>query len=494
MYNTSYDKKITFVNLQKHSSDKTITLIDIQKYSPVSPLLDPRASPAIKPTIENNFASPLIKGDEKNNLKNEYIINHILDDDIINHILDYDIISLREREIQKSEEKDVPVTELTNNIVYLNFENDETFIPLFQLSQEYNKFYEELYRECEIYYDIEDSNIYYHNEISRSKLRDFFFNKCGKTHLKNKNILEMEYFPAFINKCSLDIRMEEIEFKMNKTGKYNATKENTTDKKSIVEKMKITIPSFVEKTPPKFKFPISDIKSSTTVYNYSEYSDNDDNKSSNNIIVSVLFNYNELYTIVKEYKKSGDCSELHFTTKVLNECPEYGFIELLHYETTDANIVSQMKYMFHKKSFVDVKELNEQLCILEKFYQFISETLTQTVITANNEDTKVRNLVEYNFDIDDNKENRMKASQLIDFVINNDRLDSKPLEGDNNYNNYRIRISKDLIKMGLKKHRYSDGYYYYGIKRKKLFYEELPKDALLNIIEKREDQLRTIYK
>lgn len=473
------------------SSDNTVTLNDIQKPSRITPLLDLRAAPAINPTIVNNLASPFIKGDDKDNLKNVYINNRILEKDL-NYI----------RKTQFQEEKDVHVTESTNNIVYLNFENDETFIPLFQLSQKYNNFYEGLYRDCGINYDIENANIFYHNEIPKHKLRHFFFIHCGKTPLKNKNILENEYFPAFVNKCSLDIQMQEIEIKMQKNRQYNATKENTTiDKKSIVEKMKITIPKFVEKILPipspsnksstttsDFKPFVSDFNRSTSVYNYSEYSD--DNKSSNNTIISILFNYNELYTIVKEYKKSGDCSELHFTTKVLDECPEYGFIELLKYETPDANIVSQMKYMFHKKSFVDVKELNEQLGILEKFYQFISETLNQTVLPENNEETKVRNIIEYNFDIDDNKENRMKASQLIDFVMNNDRVGSAYLKDDNNY---RIRISKDLIKMGLKKHRYSDGYYYYGIRQKNVLYDKMNKDDLWKIVEKRKDELKSLH-
>ena len=397
--------------------------------------------------------------------------------------------------------------DLQNNIVYLNFENDETFFPLFQLSETYNKFYQELYSECEINYDIEITELHYNNEIPRNKLRHFLFVHCGKTDIGHKKMFECQYFPAFINKCLSDIKIQEIEKKMCKKEGYNSIQENTTfDKKKIIEKMKITIPTFIEKkillphktitTDKSNMIPINDYNnlenSFTSKYSYYGNVENDtDNK--NNKIVSVLFNYNELYTIVKEYKKSGDLSDFQFTTKVLNECPEYGFIELLQYDTLDNSMISQIKCMFHKKSFADVNELNEQLGVLEKFYNFLVETLKPTVVSNNDEETVVRNIILSHYDIDDNIENRMKANQLIDSVINLQRNGPLiyPFETDNN--SFRIRISKYLIKIGLKKHRYSDGYYYYGIKRK-IISNEINQDELSKIIEKRKDELQSFTK
>jgi hypothetical protein len=64
--------------------------------------------------------------------------------------------------------------------------------------------------------------------------------------------------------------------------------------------------------------------------------------------------------------------------------------------------------MFHKKSFADVNELNEQLGVLEKFYNFLAETLKPNVVSNNDEETVVHGIILSHYDIDDNIENRMK--------------------------------------------------------------------------------------
>jgi hypothetical protein len=87
----------------------------------------------------------------------------------------------------------------------------------------------------------------------------------------------------------------------------------------------------------------------------------------------------------------------------------------------------------------------------------------------------------------------MKANQLIDSVINLNR-NGPLIYPSETGNSYRIRISKYLIKVGLKKHRYSDGYYYYGIKRKIILNEKINQDDLLKIIEKRKDELQSFTK
>lgn len=79
-------------------------------------------------------------------------------------------------------------------------------------------------------------------------------------------------------------------------------------------------------------------------------------------------------------------------------------------------------------------------------------------------------VVEYiskHYDITSNLDNKMSATKLCDLIIH--YLNSfTPIKLKGNTFSFRNRLSKYLIEVGLKKKRFGDGFYYYGLKEKNI--------------------------
>jgi hypothetical protein len=81
---------------------------------------------------------------------------------------------------------------------------------------------------------------------------------------------------------------------------------------------------------------------------------------------------------------------------------------------------------------------------------------------VSSEENLVKKYLNSKYTFDDDINHKMKASSLYDIIINSKvvKIDNDKLAG------FRTRLSKYLKDIGLKKKRYNDGFYYYGIVEK----------------------------
>jgi hypothetical protein len=78
------------------------------------------------------------------------------------------------------------------------------------------------------------------------------------------------------------------------------------------------------------------------------------------------------------------------------------------------------------------------------------------------EEKSVKAFLNNNFNFSDDVNKKMKASALYNLITNSDvcKVDKNKISG------FKTRLSKYLQDLGLKKKRYNDGFYYYGIVNK----------------------------
>lgn len=151
--------------------------------------------------------------------------------------------------------------------------------------------------------------------------------------------------------------------------------------------------------------------------------------------------------------------------KVLENIKGTGFIKLfsIDIEIDNSTLITLIKSEFDGKVFDNITNLNDQLVVVSEFIKFNTEQRSKSIIKHNDESIKVKIILHSCFQINDNVNDKMKASQLFDLILyyGNQRniltIESDKISG------FKNRLSKYLTDNGLKKKRYNDGYYYYGI-------------------------------
>lgn len=169
--------------------------------------------------------------------------------------------------------------------------------------------------------------------------------------------------------------------------------------------------------------------------------------------VLVIFNYKFLCT-----KVLIDPDTICRSIAILNH--EYGFFRLFEISTENSEIIRCIKDKFDNIIFDDTNDLNNNLQNLTEHIAIIEEQANSKEKLHHDEEKQVKQFFEIYYDIDDNIENKMKASQLCDIIANSFLVNVKK-DG-----SFRNRLSRYLADMGLKKKRFNDGFYYYGIKPK----------------------------
>ena len=450
-------------------------------------------------------------------------------------------------------------------MVLLNFESDDTFMPLPMLPETYNNLFDKIYNECGIMYDIEP--------LYRSNLPDKVIEKCVGNHfpIAEKEMFTNEYLPTLIEIDAAEERLKALTNKFKRTTKdepsvkkncpngsncgwtqiktkcqplyelrsapvefapddeevsiglpvsgkapepyipplcdilsitpctcsnsnsnrdntdtyvrcvcskklsaqKNETKENKDKKIAKIASMGIKIPSILVNSldkPVKNQVVPND---NTCGFQYSTYSDVEKVKIP--VIhyrIQVYINTNELITFTRtsEIYNGINSKYIPLQKNVENDMdeiedafekyPEYGFCELFTYNTTNLACIEFIDTVFKRHMFMSINEMNEQFIAIGKYIEYL---LGESKIKEEfkTEDMVVREIMDENFCIDDNIEHRMKAQEIYDFFVEN----KCAVPGIKIDTQFRNRLSKYLISMGLKKKRYSDGYYYYGIKR-----------------------------
>ncbi len=152
-------------------------------------------------------------------------------------------------------------------------------------------------------------------------------------------------------------------------------------------------------------------------------------------------------------------------TNILNNNTEFGFIKLFSINTLNNDVIKFISNEFNKAQFDNVDELNQKLQVTSQYIDFSLKHTPETDATT--EESIVKKYIQSSFTIDNDINNKMKASVLHDTIVNSKVVTIEK----SRLNGFKNRLSTYLKNLGLEKKRYNDGYYYYGIKPKKAFSE-----------------------
>lgn len=176
----------------------------------------------------------------------------------------------------------------------------------------------------------------------------------------------------------------------------------------------------------------------------------------NKKLITVIINLNFFQTMVLI---EPDLISL----EIIHENTEYGFFELFTISYNDDN--TELETFINKNYdcvfFNGAEELNNTLLFTSKFIESI-QVKNDINISLTEEKISVKTYLRDHFTISTDIDKKMKASVLYDTIIDSNlcKIDK------NKMSSFRNRLSNYLKDIGLKKKRYNDGYYYYGIVEK----------------------------
>jgi hypothetical protein len=387
-------------------------------------------------------------------------------------------------------------------IYIFNFD-DDTFRPVVVQNENLIPIIESWYETCNIDFDCENTN--YFMVAEKHILGELMFNDIN---IKHKERFISLYLPLILTEYEIKqtIEMEDSLIYPNIPKKNTNKPSFTKTTQEILDHLKIKLPEKIKRSTD-----ISNNKTQNANYinknigieNYFPMDvDND-----NNNMFEPLFNdceikpyntcYNALFTKFSLNAKNLDdsthlfyddltdnCLELankHITViinykylhtlvlknptteakKILDTYIEYGFIELFSVISTNKEIETIIDTNFNNKRFLLIEEINESLLITSKYIDISQENIKQTSINPyTHEENYVKTFLANNYIIDDNLDHKIKASVLCDIISKNLIININS----ENSNSFRNRLSKYLFNLGLKKKRFNDGFYYYGLK------------------------------
>lgn len=147
------------------------------------------------------------------------------------------------------------------------------------------------------------------------------------------------------------------------------------------------------------------------------------------------------------------------------------FQELIKVQAVSINDVKDINKIKNKLSTRDFDSLDE-------FEKYVDEYIIKSKLTTEDIKDKINQI----YKITDKIENKMKFMDIYDDIIECMKLE------ENNKNLLRRKLPNIFLEMGLKKKRYNDGIYYYGLIRKEIKVEKdtdepLNREYGLNIID-----------
>jgi hypothetical protein len=232
---------------------------------------------------------------------------------------------------------------------------------------------------------------------------------------------------------------------------------------------------------PEVDAPIFEYNSEFNILN-PNFSENCVNIIEKNIEQEIIKNSDLIYVILHSKYLQTLCI-LNPTAEeeyIINNHPEYGFIKLFKIKTDNQEIINVIEKGYNNHQFNTIEEINEHLEIISQYIDFANKhSKNDTCISA--EERQVKAYITSFYEINNNIENKMKASALYDIILTSKSvlIDQSKLGG------FKNRLSKYLKDLGLEKKRFNDGYYYYGIKVKNNGYAEFTTEPLVDSVSKR---------
>lgn len=438
------------------------------------------------------------------------------------------------------EEKNVFANANKKHINILHFE-DDTIKPVIEIDEKYVKIINNWYESCDLILDIEKTNVSIPEIITVQDVSGILFNEFSFKHkdeflneylplvinsfISNKTIKDFEkkYFTkpvkfekGIINQSSIGeekgiaANYRELGLKIPKNisdETFNETKNKISGFQDFftsaldptaVDKIKFVDPfckideisNTVQAEPepyniiptlPEVDAPIFEYNSEFNILN-PNFSENCVNIIEKNIEQEIIKNSDILYVILHSKYLQTLCI-LNPTAEeeyIINNHPEYGFIKLFKIKTDNQEIINVIEKGYNNHQFNTIEEINEHLEIMSQYIDFANKhSKTDTFISV--EERQVKAYITSFYEINNNIENKMKASALYDIILNSKSvlIDQSKLGG------FKNRLSKYLKDLGLEKKRFNDGYYYYGIKVKNNGYTNVSTEPLVDCVSKR---------
>ena len=386
------------------------------------------------------------------------------------------------------------ITEIPFSLVLLNFE-DDTMRVATKLDEDYINIINNWYDKINVIVDIENLNIPVPHDIHKNDLNEILYNTFN---VSSRNTIINDFVPQFMLKIKLEKNLQNINLF---TQQVPLNTKPSTNNSINLEKLSIIIPTNINNITNNFntidtqyhnanffeqientdfpfnKSPHCDRIKGSIILNHlkttteTQY-DNNNTVSPNrdleydkyesleqiNVIevdnIVIVLNYMNLATFILVNPSNEE-------TKIIKEHTEYGFIELLNIKTSNTHIVTFIKETFENFVFNNIDELNKTLDILSRYCELFNKS-TQLNKIHNTEEAQIHEYLKYQYIINDDVNNKIKFTDLYNIILNTLTLSIDKTK----VNGLKNRLSTYLKNLGLIKKRYSDGYYYYGIRLK----------------------------
>lgn len=147
---------------------------------------------------------------------------------------------------------------------------------------------------------------------------------------------------------------------------------------------------------------------------------------------------------------------------------------IYEYISADERIHAHIKSSFDKKDVLDKHVLNTKFANLEKYISLCAIDAVENDKKTDAENVKVKEYINQRYEITNDINERMKATELFNDIM----CYSQVSVDEHEKLSFRNRLSGYLKELNVAKKRFSDGFYYYGLKRKRTLGLESYSDLL----------------
>jgi hypothetical protein len=375
--------------------------------------------------------------------------------------------------------------------------DDTNMMPVIKLPEKKMNILLSWYDKCDSLLDIVDIDYDIPENISDNELNNILHKPF---HKKNINLFKETYLPKYfehienskkinllereIYDCSLNVCQEESYMKNNHLLCYNSTayekrqitlvdigiikKEEKEEKEEKEKEKKEEKEMYLCKCDSNNKETVKPydrwLLYKDPFVNCQELVENASDIDINKKYICVLIHSYYLQTIVL-INPSG------IEIDLFKNHTEYGFIELFNYITDNEEIISSIETTFKNKGFDTPLDVTKSLDFINKIIESILNNNQIKNINKSEESIIKKHIID-NYTITHDPETRIKASTLlnmiVEYVLKYEEILGKESLTKVSDNGFKIRLATYLTDLGLQKKRYNDGYYYYGIVKKKL--------------------------
>lgn len=364
---------------------------------------------------------------------------------------------------------------------------DDTFRPTFIDSQDEYEFIQKLYLDCD--WDVEFEKITSVGFSELTKLTDITSNHPTYLHLNNKYNYINEYLPHVKQYLCIKEKINTILLKYNQYyPSKNLYKERTCNQ-HIDNSLTLTSGTYISEKLNNALQKLSanvDCNKQPVFYNKKTFDDHDTNFDYSNSHTWSDNSYDNYdYDSVNSYIDAYRCDSINYDDNIppnknetvvilinddkcmktlsllnppiniiqtINSHPECGFKILLQFSTNKTSVINYV-FRFFDKLDVDPDTFIEQL-------DYCGNSI-MSILNVTSDDIKEEQLVVYyiknNYLFTDSISDRIKASVIAD------NIQHTVLTGQKCRGGFALRLSKYLSELGLKKKRFNDGFYYYGM-------------------------------